>query len=130
VLLLAAPLPAFDAVTDPTRSLSLDGKVQARADGKAVALFDVNTNRELRRIIAHNDTVTAVAFSPDGKGLSSGDKAGVVCRTEAATGKVIWKHKSKSGVKALRYSKDGKTLTATLDDKTTREFDVATGKLK
>jgi WD40 repeat protein len=129
LLLLAAPLSARDGVVDPGSARSPDGKLHAQGDGKVVSIYDVNTNKLRCQIRAHNDTVTAVAFSPDGKGLASGDKGGVVCRVDASTGKLVWKHSTKGSVKSLSYSKDGKTLTATMKDKTTKKLDAATGKL-
>ena len=49
-----------------------DGKVIAVAHKEAVSLIEAATKREIRRFLGHSDTVSAVAFSPDGKALATG----------------------------------------------------------
>ncbi len=57
--------------------VSPDGKSAAVRSGKAVHVFDMSTGREVaRRELA--GTVTALAFSPDGRGLAIGTSAGQV----------------------------------------------------
>ncbi len=45
---------------------------------KTIKIWDVGNNKELFMIKAHNDTVTALAFSPDGQLLASASLDGKV----------------------------------------------------
>src|SRR5205814_846914 len=55
-------------------------------------------------------TVYSVVFSPDGKLLVSGDDDGVVRILDTATGKEVHRMATKTPVRALAFSPDGKTL--------------------
>jgi WD40 repeat protein len=108
---------------------SPDGKVLAQSNDKAIGIFDAQSGRELRRILAHTKTVSALAFSPDGKALASGDEGGTVCRIDMATGKLLWKYSGGAlKVATLTFSNDGRKLVATLANNTKTELDAATGK--
>src|SRR5207248_2485511 len=53
---------------------SPDKKLRAEGDGQAVKIVDAASGKPLRKMLGHADTVQAVAFSPDGKGLASGGR--------------------------------------------------------
>ena len=74
--------------------------------------------------------MTSVALSPDGKVLASGSEDGLVCLTDAATGKELRRlAKLPGAVASLGFTADGKTLLTAGRDGTLRFHDAATGKL-
>ena len=78
--------------------------------------------------IPHEDEVTAVAFSPDGKLLataSAGDTARLVA---VADGRELARITHDEGVTAVAFSPDGKLLATASEDKTARLVAVADGR--
>jgi hypothetical protein len=73
--------------------------------------------------------VAAVAFSPDGKHIASGDLAGEVVIRDAQTGQVQFSDKHGQYVQALAYSPDGRSLATGSIDHLIRIVDTASGKL-
>jgi hypothetical protein len=76
----------------------------------------------------HQDSVSAVSFSPDGKTLASGSEDNTVRVWDRATGKELQRLSPDSSVTAVSFSPDGKTLASGSEDKTVRVWDRATGK--
>jgi WD40 repeat protein len=123
------------------------GRVQARLEG----------GHPPSTVIGRRNTLYAVAFSPDGKHVATGDRAGTICLWETTTGKRVRQFSAAAfysqamqqgkmaseyewgGVRALAYSPDGKMLAASgmgpadqnsagIDGPMRLEtFDVATG---
>jgi WD40 repeat protein len=131
LLLCAGGLPAREDKPKPepaaprASARSPDGKLKASADGKSVVLVNTATGKEVRKVTAHTADVSALAFSPDGRALFSGDAGGTVCKVDLATGKVVWKHAGK--VTKVDVSPDGRTVTATAGGKAS-QYDALTGK--
>jgi RNA polymerase sigma factor (sigma-70 family) len=112
--------PKAPDVTSP------DQKLRAIGDGSTYSVFDTATGKILFKNSIHKDTVTALAFSPDGKVLASGGADKKIHFCDVATGKALRAIETNGTVSSLTYSADGKTLTAK-DGNKTRTWDAATG---
>jgi RNA polymerase sigma factor (sigma-70 family) len=110
------------------KATSPDGKRLVVADGTAIDLFDVETGKQIARSLGHNEAVSAVAFSPDGKLIASGSEDRSVILWYAATLKQIRKFSLPTPVSGVRFSPDGRNLTVSGSDRTQRVLDLVTGK--
>ena len=73
--------------------------------------------------------MNAVAFSPDGKLLASGDRENLVTLWEAATGRKVRELRGHTNwIRCLGFSPDGATLASGGTDGTLRLWETATGR--
>ena len=86
------------------------------------------TVKEHLRSCSHKGIVWAVAWSPDGNLVVSGDREQVIA-WDPHTGKERWRLPAPPAVSALAFSPDGKTLAAVGWDGAIRLSEAATGKL-
>jgi RNA polymerase sigma factor (sigma-70 family) len=107
---------------------SPDGKIQAVGKDRGVSLFDTGSGKELRRFAGHQDRVTALAFSPDGKTLVSGGRDKVVALWDLATGRLLWKSQGNDPVTAVEFSRDNRTVLVKEGANKQRILEAATGK--
>jgi WD40 repeat protein len=97
---------------------SADGKYIAASGGGPIAnslllLWDANTGRELRRFSNHSQRILSLAFSPDGKTLSSGGQDAEVHVYDTASGESIAAFAGMShGIGSLTFTHDNRTLIA------------------
>jgi WD40 repeat protein len=114
------PVPVAMAVTR-------DGKrVALGLDSGLVTLRDSTTGDILFTLKGHDDAVTTLDFSPDGKWLASAGTDATVRVWSTETGKEHKKFEGhESWVFAVRFSPDGKSLASGSYDKTVRVWDVA-----
>jgi WD40 repeat protein len=76
-----------------------------------VVLWDVAGHRELKTLRGHSARITALAFTPDGRGLASGGEDGTVRFWNVSTGSATGRIPENAGwVRSLAYSPDGKAL--------------------
>jgi WD40 repeat protein len=127
---IGSPLTALGGWLYPV-AFSRDGKTLATisitSSGQIsgiVRLWDVTTQRQIGSL-ATGSAVSAVAFSPDGKTLATGNWDGTARLWDVATQRQMSSLATGSTVYAVAFSPDGKTL-ATAVAGATQLWDVAT----
>ena len=110
------PLRALTKVAN-LRAVALDstGRLLASSSGRLVFVYDAHTGRPLASLRGHTDTVTGLAFSPDGKQLtsSSRDHDARVWAIGALPGgstHVRVLHRHTAFVSGVAYSHDGRWI--------------------
>jgi WD40 repeat protein len=132
---------------DHSRVASGGDTLGSRADGKIdsrpINVWDTATGKVIRTFEGHARDAFALAFSPDGARLASGDEEGQVKIWDTATGQLVRTFESVSDQKgpraywakidkitALAFSPDGRRLLSTgHDGHTMKLWDLATGEV-
>lgn len=70
--------PIFQLPHDKLLAFSPDDTLIATTDDKIVRLWNTNTGQLYRELKGHSDSVTRIAFSPDGMTLATGSTDGTV----------------------------------------------------
>jgi RNA polymerase sigma factor (sigma-70 family) len=120
------PDPAYSRL-----AFSPDGKTLAAGewDGGKVHVWDAGTGKEIKTLQGHTGTVTAIAFSADGKRLVTGGDDKAVHLWDAATGAEVRSFAGHTDrVLCAALSPDGTLLATGAADATARLWDAATGK--
>ena len=95
-------------------ALSPNGKTLAAAAGdRVMTLRDAATGRPLRTFRGHEDSITSLAFDPDGSRVASLDQAGVVNNwdvTHDAAARDVKTAGSDANVSSFRFSPDGQQV--------------------
>ena len=77
---------------------------------QGVRLWDVVEDRVVRELRGHQDTVTCLAWSADGKLLASAGEDRVVCLWHEASGELAGAWELDNPIRSLAFTPDGKHL--------------------
>ena len=106
----------------------LAGSVPDPNGGIAAVLGDRLAASHVRRRLVHPGPVAALAWSPDGSWLATGDEDGAIRVWDAATSglrRTLWGHSGR--VAAVAVSPDGRSIASAGADGTVRRWDATTG---
>jgi hypothetical protein len=97
--------------------------------GRIVFKLDLNGQGEFCQLAAHEDDITAVAASPDGRHAASGDRAGNIMLWDAVERRGLrWLAGHNGRVNALAFAPSAAFLASVGDDATVRFWEVPGGK--
>ncbi len=119
------------AAFSPDGSMLATGMVDKTPIGKKddiVWLWDTTTGEHIRTLTGHLDTITCVAFSPDGQRLASGSDDETVLLWDLKTHKhprILIGHNDR--VLNVAFSPDGKTLVSSSSDGIVLLWDIISG---
>ena len=111
-------------------AVSADGRLAATgALDKTVAVWEVETGREVARFKGHTDRVVGVAISPDGKTVASASLDATARTWDVAAGRPLARFDTpKSWTFCVAFTPDGKSVVSGHADKSIRIWDPATGR--
>lgn len=122
---LAPKLPATHALCFIDEGKTL---LTGHYDG-IIRAWDVKTGKQkLFPSTGHQDTVTAIAYSPDSKYLLSASSDKTICKWEVKPARLLWTVSAATKVTSLAYASDGKSFATTGEDKTIRLWQASDGK--
>ena len=108
--------------------LSSDNTRLAVASSIGIWLYDIHTGSETALLTGHTETVTHVAFSPDGKILASSARDETIRLWNTEIGESLLSLSNATHPIALKFSTDGKTLISQNWNGTVWFWDITTGK--
>ncbi len=112
-----------------TGSDDKDTDVQQADRMRTAKLWDAETGKLVKLLSSHKYEVTAVAFSPDGKWLFTGDANGRGTLWNAESLEEVRRLHSHTGkLTAAVFLADGSRLLTASNDKTVAQWDLASGK--
>jgi serine/threonine protein kinase len=98
------------------------------SEDRSMRLWDVESGRELKNYAGHSSSVTALAFTPDGRRFLSGSRSGTVALWDIDTGRPLRRFDRRVKlVWALAVSPDGRYTLSGSDDKAVRLWNTDTG---
>lgn len=94
--------------------------------GKQVEFWDLTTRTRLRTLSGQTEFVYAMALSPDGKTIATGDKKGTIALWNFHTGQLQRRLSHGSTVYQLRFKSNGKILLSGGLDNTIKRWNLET----
>ncbi len=115
-----------------TVAVSPDGRMIVSGEGSSshgeLKLWDAQTSREILTLRGHSSTVTAVAFSRDGKRIVSGSRDKTLKVWDSKTGQEMLTMKGHNyDVTSVAFSPDGQRIVSGSWDKTLKVWDAQDG---
>jgi WD40 repeat protein/serine/threonine protein kinase len=100
-----------------------------KSPANRVAVWEVETGKELNPLAVTDAGLTSLAFSPDGRLVAAGGRDGVVRLWDGGRRETLVPHRDPRdgrtfSVNGVAFSPDGKTLASALSDSTVRVWDV------
>jgi RNA polymerase sigma factor (sigma-70 family) len=113
------------AAFSPDGKYALAGGGEWKAGGVSlVAVWDVETKKQVKKIEGHNDSVLNMCFSPDGKTFATCSKDKTIRISNWETGKDVKVLRGHGHwVESIVFTADGKTLVSCSHDGTIRFWD-------
>lgn len=108
--------------------ISADGHRIATAAGKTVYLLDIASGQKIATM-EHNEKVTNVAFSPDGKRIFTASENKTARFWSGITGKYLIELNQNKTILNAKFSPDGNRIITTCSDATAQVFDVPSGRM-
>ncbi|WP_437932444.1 pentapeptide repeat-containing protein [Sorangium sp. So ce291] len=95
---------------------------------RSVRLWDVESGKQIRVLLGHEDEVRSIAFSPDGRILASGARDRTLRLWELSSGQAWHVLRYHEGtVRSVAFGPDGSFLVSGSRDRTIRVWDVRSG---
>jgi WD40 repeat protein len=106
----------------------INGNLASASEDGGLRLWDVPAQEEIRQFNEHQDGLTSVAFSPDGKRLVAGSIDQTLRLWEVDTGRLITTYEGHEGIIwSVAFSPDGETIASASEDRTVRLWNVSDG---
>lgn len=91
-------------------------------------LFDIDTGKELRRLVGHQDSMLCVVFSPDRKTVATAGRDNLLVIWDSTVGHELCSCKHPGVVTACDFSFDGKWIYSGCQDNLVRKLSASKGR--